>query len=398
MTKITTHPAMDTMPAWSPDGEKVVFVSMRDDVKGDLYLWTGDLDDDRETSEQLTGRKLGELFPVFSPDGRYVYFAQGPEGKYRIARLDLEQVEDKKDRDDPLAESVVTEWGYSHPAVSPDGSLLAVTRFKAGEPAQIAVIEIENPTGTPKYGKPRIVTAGPYGKGFPTFSPDGKTLYFAAFHHGAPSRTAGADAEGAIWSMPADGLTTLAPAELMSKARQLTPDRGVAVLSQAHASGLVYTGLRGSNFDIFLMPAAGLLPRAETVAAQIALADSYEDTYGKAFALKGLAAFPPTTESQRGLYEALELYVGRRRVRESRRGRRHPRGPGRRATETARCRSWGAVAPRPPRAEAIKAREAETGVYFEQSDAKAALEKVAAGGRRGRPRPRGQGPVQGPGG
>lgn len=379
-TQISSHPAMDTMPIWSPDGESIVFVSMRDDVKGDLFLWKGDLDEERESSEQLTGRKLGELFPVFSPDGRFVYFAQGPEGQYRIARLDLSKVEDKKDRDDPVAETVVTEWGYSHPAVSPDGSLLAVTRFKAGEPAQVAVIHIDDPKGTPKYGKPRIVTAGPYSKGFPTFSPDGKTLYFMVFHHGAPAQTVTGDAEGSIWSMPSGGLTTAAPAELMAQARQLTPDRAVSVMSQAHESGLVYSGLRGNNFDVFLMPAEGLLPRASTVAAQIALADSYEDTYGKAFALKGLSAFPPTPESQRGLYEALELYADAGEFEKAAEigeilAAQSGGGP---LTDVGRCRAASAYA------EATKAREAESGVIFEEADARAALERVQAAGEAAR--------------
>lgn len=380
LTKITRHPAMDTMPTWSPDGEKIVFVSMRDDVKGDLYLWNGDLDEERDNAEQLTGRTLGELFPVFSPDGRFVYYAQGPEGKYRIARLDLSRVEDKKDRDDPVAETVVTDWGFSHPAVSPDGTLLAAARFRPGEPSQIAIVPIENPAGAPKYGKPRIVTSGVYAKGFPTFSPDGKTLYFMVFHHGAPMQTPNGDAEGSIWSMPAEGLTTASPAELMAQARQLTSDRAVSVLGQAHASGLVYTGLNGTNLDIYLMPAEGVLPHTGTVAEQIALADSYEDVYGKAFALRGLARFPPTPESQRGLYEALELYSDAGEFEKAAEigevlAAQTEGGP---LTDVGRCRAASAYA------EATKAREAETGVYFEEDAARAALDRVKAAGEAAR--------------
>ena len=372
--QITSHPAMDTMPAWSPDGDKLVFVSMRDDVKGDLYLWTGDAETDlSETSDQLTGRKLGELFPVFSPDGRYIYFSQGPEGKYRIARLDLDQVEDKKDRDDPVAELAVTEWGYSHPAVSADGRVLAMTRFKPGEPSQIAVIQIEDVDGVPRYGKPRLVTNGPYAKGFPTFSPDGQSLLFVAFHHGAPTELPNADADGAIWSMPAASLTDSSPAELMSKARQLTPDRGVSVLSQAHASGLVYSASRGSNFDVFVIPPEGVVPRAADARGQLALSQYYTDPYERAFVLKGLAAFPPSPEAQAGLYEALNLYVDAAEFEKAAEvGELLATQTGGPLPELGRCRAASA------HAEAIKAREAETGVYFEDGDAKAALEKVAA--------------------
>jgi CHAT domain-containing protein/tetratricopeptide (TPR) repeat protein len=368
--QISTHPAMDTMPAWSPDGEQIVFVSMRDDVKGDLYLWGGDDED----TVQLTGRRLGELFPTFSPDGRFLYFAQGPEGSYRLARLDLSKVEDKKDRDDTVAEKVLTGEGFSHPAVSPDGTLLAATRFLPGQPAQIVLMEIRDAAGEPTYGEPRIVTAGAAAKGFPTFGPDGSTLYFTAFHNGVP-RGPDADADGAIFSVPVEGLLRGDPAQNTARAVQLTPDRGVSVLTQAHASGLVFGAGTAGNFDILLAPPTGLLPAVSTPAALTALAAHYAEPAPKAFVLRGLARFPATPETQRGLADAQLLYadVGEFEQVEDVGAliARHP-SVAPEIVEPARCLAASA------RARATKAREAETGVYFDTPDADAALKAVQA--------------------
>ena len=40
-TRLTTDPAEDTQPAWSPDGSKIVFTSDRDG-NGEIYLMNAD--------------------------------------------------------------------------------------------------------------------------------------------------------------------------------------------------------------------------------------------------------------------------------------------------------------------------------------------------------------------
>jgi len=81
--RLTSHAAADIQPSWSPDGKRLVFVSLRKDVKGDIYLW------ERGKQTPLTDRRTATAYPVFSPDGRSIYLAAGPEGLSRIERLDL---------------------------------------------------------------------------------------------------------------------------------------------------------------------------------------------------------------------------------------------------------------------------------------------------------------------
>lgn len=76
-TRITTHPASDQEPTWSPDGEQVAFVSDRDYTQADSAGYRADLyvaNVDRSNLRRLT--ENGEVgIPVWGPDGRYLAFA-----------------------------------------------------------------------------------------------------------------------------------------------------------------------------------------------------------------------------------------------------------------------------------------------------------------------------------
>ena len=100
--RIAAHEAEETQPAWDPAGKRIVFVSMRADAKGDLFLW----DDGALT--RLTDQRTEDAYPTFAPDGDSIYFAGGPEGLSRIERLDL----DSKQR------TPITSWRARSRAVS----------------------------------------------------------------------------------------------------------------------------------------------------------------------------------------------------------------------------------------------------------------------------------------
>jgi len=83
--RLTQHPGNDFMPAWSPDGDALVFVSGRTG-NADLFLLTGLNDVIRGSGtaiaqrepRQLTVSPGEDLYPVWSPDGRYIaYTAHG---------------------------------------------------------------------------------------------------------------------------------------------------------------------------------------------------------------------------------------------------------------------------------------------------------------------------------
>ncbi len=74
-TRITNHPAKDSSPALSPDGETIVFTSER---KGWWKIWKMDLRSGEVS--QLTNSSSAEYAPSWSPDGNQIIFTSGRSG------------------------------------------------------------------------------------------------------------------------------------------------------------------------------------------------------------------------------------------------------------------------------------------------------------------------------
>jgi imidazolonepropionase-like amidohydrolase len=92
-------------PAESPDGKRLVFSSLN-------KLWIMDLP--AGTPKRLTASTTGEFMPAWSPDGRYIaYVTWSPEGG-QIFRISV---------DGGTPQQLTTQSGYyAQPAYSPDGS------------------------------------------------------------------------------------------------------------------------------------------------------------------------------------------------------------------------------------------------------------------------------------
>ncbi|MEZ5364729.1 MAG: hypothetical protein R2748_20930 [Bryobacterales bacterium] len=123
-------------PAWSPDGDYIVarkhFTSSRSLGAGEIWLYHRSGGEGLQMTKRPNDQKdVGE--PVFSPDGRYVYFSQDttpgssfdynkdPNGQiYEIRRLDRETGD--------LEDFVSGPGGSIRPTPSPDGKTLAFIR------------------------------------------------------------------------------------------------------------------------------------------------------------------------------------------------------------------------------------------------------------------------------
>ncbi len=69
LTELTTNPAEDTMPAWSPDDKEIVFISSRDNYKS---AWAVNVATKAE--RKVAGVATGRLDAAsYGPDGQLVY-------------------------------------------------------------------------------------------------------------------------------------------------------------------------------------------------------------------------------------------------------------------------------------------------------------------------------------
>jgi Tol biopolymer transport system component len=122
------------MPAVSPDGRKIAFVSARGSSRTALWMF----DSDRKTAEKLTGGH-GELAPVFSPDGKWLIYEATLDGHPRLRRIPIAGGDSEQ----------MTDYYAARPAISPDGHWLAfyyVDDSKTGIKIAIAPYDADNPS------------------------------------------------------------------------------------------------------------------------------------------------------------------------------------------------------------------------------------------------------------
>jgi len=67
---VAPSPERDGQPSWSPDGDRLVFVSDRDRREGDLYI----VNRDGTGLTRLTDDEMFESDPAWSPDGEHIAF------------------------------------------------------------------------------------------------------------------------------------------------------------------------------------------------------------------------------------------------------------------------------------------------------------------------------------
>ena len=86
--RLTTHSALDLSPAWSPDGSKIVFASNRSDNHFDIYVMNAN---GSGVKRLTTDKKEDDLLPTWSPNGQKIAFTSTRSGGTDIYVDELEQ-------------------------------------------------------------------------------------------------------------------------------------------------------------------------------------------------------------------------------------------------------------------------------------------------------------------
>jgi tricorn protease len=152
--------AHDRAPAWSPDGKHVAFVSDRD---GEQEIWLVD-QEGREEPRQLTDGNVGQYSDLlWSPDAKRIAYRDG-DAKLYVVDVSTRNVVEVADDTVPFG------MGYTW---SPDSAWLAIELTDPNELSSIFLWSFEEQ-------ELRRVTSELWNEFSPSFSRDGKLLYFLA--------------------------------------------------------------------------------------------------------------------------------------------------------------------------------------------------------------------------
>jgi serine/threonine protein kinase/Tol biopolymer transport system component len=163
---LISEPDDDWLPAWSPDGEWIAWVS-RQHGNHQLYLAYADGSEARRISTSAGD----DLHPAWSPDGRYILFQRVVNGNENLILLDLLEGSTTWLTDDPYSN------GYA--VWSPDGQQIAWSSNRAGQNDIYAMdVFAENP-------QPVRLTDNPAYDYNPVWSPDGTRIAWVSNRGGS---------------------------------------------------------------------------------------------------------------------------------------------------------------------------------------------------------------------
>jgi len=165
VTPLSPEGMDDTVPVWSPKGQKIAFVSQRDGNR-EIYV----MDADGKNPINLTRHPADDWTPAWSPDGRKLAFSSIRTGKWEIFMLDMACLSKPDSCADQVTQITSNGTNNISPVWSADGSRFAFTSKAAGN----WDIYTMNPSGT----NLQQITYSKANELSPAWSPDGTRLAY----------------------------------------------------------------------------------------------------------------------------------------------------------------------------------------------------------------------------
>ena len=186
MRQLTNDEHSSSTPRWSPDGDKLAFISARD---GDPQIWT--IDVSSGALKKITSLSTGAGDPIWSPDGKWLAFVSDIYPECRDDACNKRR-----------AEAVAQNKVKAHVA-----DRLLYRHWKAWkEGMRTHVFVVSSAGGEARDLTPGDYDAPPFSLGGPTdyaFAPDSNELAFTSNHDKVEATSTNAD----IWLVPVKGGT-----------------------------------------------------------------------------------------------------------------------------------------------------------------------------------------------
>ena len=159
VVNLTHSNGYDSQPAWSPDGRGIAFSSQRDG-NVDIFI----MDANGGNLRQLTTDRGFDEWPAWSPDGRQIAFVSDQDGNNEIYTIKIDGSDQQR-----ITNNKADDWPV---AWSPDGRYLVFGSNRDGN----WNLYVVNATG----GEPSQLTNDPADEREPAWSPDGRAIAFAS--------------------------------------------------------------------------------------------------------------------------------------------------------------------------------------------------------------------------
>jgi Tol biopolymer transport system component len=282
-------PVEDAMqPAWSPNGQRIVYWGLRgDSVQRDL--WTVAVSGGEPL--RLTDDPAVDWSPVWSPDGRFVYYASDATGQQNLWRIGVDEATGEP-RGRPEAVTLPRPF-LGHLSFAADGSMLAATSFTTQSNVELLTLD---PTAT-KVTSRRRVTNVSENTSSPSIAADGQSIVFWRNSNGQED----------LWVVMRDGtgLRRLTNDPAHDRNPQFTPD----------GRRILFYSDRGGRYQIWTMDRDGGDPRQVTDYPGLVIQARMTGDGTRAFANVPLAVenilFDPRLPAAKQQIERLPPFPGR---------------------------------------------------------------------------------------